>query len=56
MSIRPGATILPRASIVSGVVDGGLDRHDLVAGDRHITHRVDPNRGIDDASALMINS
>ncbi len=54
MSIRPGATILPRASIVSVASrrDVGLDRRDLAAGDRHVADRVEPDRGVDDAPAL----
>src|SRR5262249_32738402 len=54
MSIRPGATILPRASIRVGGASGdvGLDRGYLAAGDRHITGGVEPDRGIDDAPTL----
>ena len=54
MSIRPGTTILPRASMVSAASrrDVGLDGRDAAAGDRHVADRVEPERGIDDAPAL----
>jgi len=51
MSIRPGTTSLPRASIVLGGIgrDAGLDRRDPAATDRHITDRIETDRGVDDA-------
>src|SRR5262249_4296366 len=54
MSISPGATILPRASIVWGGVarDVGLYRDDLSASNRNVAYRIEPNRGVDDAPAL----
>jgi len=54
MSMRPGATILPRASMVSAASAVMLASTAAMRrpGDRHVAHGVEPQCGIDDTPTL----